>query len=51
MHPAVPNPARAYRRIARAPERGDIDELAAALYQMADAAGPGPGSHGRRQEK
>jgi hypothetical protein len=42
---------RALRRIASAFERGDIDELAAALYAMNGPAEPGPGSHGRPKEK
>ena len=43
--------SRALRRIARAFERGDIDELAAALYQTTDPAWPGRGSHDRPKEK
>jgi hypothetical protein len=38
---------RAFRRIASALERGDVDALAAALSQAPDPAWPGPGSHGR----
>ena len=36
---------RAMRRIANALERGDIDELAAALLEEPDPAWPAPGSH------
>jgi hypothetical protein len=42
---------RAYRRIASALERGDIDELAAALLEDTDPAGLGPGSRARPREK
>jgi hypothetical protein len=42
---------RAFRRIINALEGDDVAELAAALGQVADPAGPGPGSHRRRQEK
>ena len=42
---------RAMRRIASALERGDVDELAAALSEEPDPARPAPASHGRRQEK
>jgi hypothetical protein len=41
---------RAFRRIASALERGDVEELAAALSQDPDAAWPGPGSHERPKE-
>ena len=41
--------SRAYRRIADALERDDIDELAAALGQVPDAAWHAPDSHGDRQ--
>ena len=37
---------RAFRRIASAFERGDVDELAAALYQMIDEAEPEPEGNG-----
>jgi hypothetical protein len=42
---------RAFRRIASALERGDIDELAAALQEEPDPARPAPVSHGRPKEK
>ena len=42
---------RAFRRIASALERGDIDELAAALLEEPDPAWAGPASHGRPKEK
>jgi hypothetical protein len=42
---------RILRRIASKPERDAIDELAAALLEEADSAGPAPISHRRRQEK
>ena len=35
----------AFRRIASALERGDVDELAAALHEMPDPAGLAPGSY------
>jgi hypothetical protein len=41
--------ARAYRMIADALERDDIDELAAALGQVPDPAWQVPDSHGGRQ--
>ena len=40
--------SRAYRRIADALERDDIDELAAALGQVPDPAWHAPDSHGGR---
>jgi hypothetical protein len=42
--------SRAFRRIASALERSDVDELAAALYQMDDAAWPAPASHGGQKK-
>jgi hypothetical protein len=42
---------RAFHRIASALERGNVDELAAALSEEPDSAGPAPGSHGRPKEK
>ena len=41
--------SRAYRRIADALERDDIDELAAALGQVPDPAWHAPDSHGDRR--
>jgi hypothetical protein len=41
--------SRAYRRIADALERDDIDELAAALGQVLEPAWHAPDSHGGRQ--
>jgi hypothetical protein len=41
--------SRAYRRIADALERDDIDELAAALGQVPDPAWHAPDSHGGQQ--
>jgi hypothetical protein len=41
--------SRAFRRIADALERDDIDELAAALGQVPDSAWHAPDSHGDRQ--
>jgi hypothetical protein len=40
----------AFRRIASALERGDVDELAAALLEEPDPAWPAPGSHGGRKK-
>jgi hypothetical protein len=42
--------SRAFRRIASALERGDVDELATALYQMNDPAWPAPVSHGSQKK-
>jgi hypothetical protein len=42
---------RAFRRIASALERGDIDELAAALFEEPDPAWSASGSHERPKEK
>lgn len=41
--------SRAYRRIADALERDDIDEVAAALGQVPDPAWHAPDSHGGRR--
>jgi DNA-binding GntR family transcriptional regulator len=41
---------RAYRRIASALERGDVDALAAALREETDPARPAPGSRERPKE-
>jgi hypothetical protein len=43
--------SRAYRRIADALKRDDIDELAAALGQVPDSAWHAPDSHGGRKER
>jgi hypothetical protein len=43
--------SRAYRRIASALERGDIDELAAALGQVPDPVWPWPEYYARPEEK
>ena len=43
--------SRAYRRIASALERGDIDELAAALGQVPDPVWPWPEYYARAKEK
>jgi hypothetical protein len=42
---------RAYRRIASSLQRSDIAELAAALLEEPDPAGPAPISHRRPKEK
>jgi hypothetical protein len=42
---------RAFRRIASALERGDIDELAAALGQVPDPVWPWPEYYARPEEK
>jgi hypothetical protein len=43
--------SRAYRRIADALERDDIDELAAALGQVPDPAWPWPEYYAQLEEK
>ena len=42
---------RAFLRMAGALERGDIDELAAALLEDSGRERPAPGNQERRQEK
>ena len=43
--------ARTFDRFVSALERGDIDELAAALGQVPDPAWPAPASHERPNQK